>query len=247
MTTAAKGSGTQACRDLRVQKNADRRHKLAHVFELLPADVAEVCQTPSVFVVYQPIWFALGYDAETVTQHRSLVEGGASVCYGSDWDITALSPLKGLSVALGSEKKALWDDAVPMRTRVARMLRLYTLEAARAMWLENCSGTIEVGKFADLCIVDRDIFEMGAEFLSAPADRHGPPPVEVMATISRGFIIFRREEAAGPPPLERLYTNTSRQENDGVDDSLFTPEDLEFLCSPCRCVHAPGLDAAACC
>ncbi|MEQ9563779.1 MAG: amidohydrolase family protein, partial [Woeseiaceae bacterium] len=41
-------------------------------------------------------------------------------------------------------------------------LEMYTRNAAYVMRLENVSGTLEVGKRADLIVIDRDLFRIPA-------------------------------------------------------------------------------------
>eukprot|EP00927_Polykrikos_kofoidii_P025667 TRINITY_DN23027_c0_g1_i1.p1 TRINITY_DN23027_c0_g1~~TRINITY_DN23027_c0_g1_i1.p1 ORF type:complete len:950 (+),score=158.40 TRINITY_DN23027_c0_g1_i1:36-2852(+) len=186
-----------------------RRHKIAHVFELLPEEIDILDGMRSVFVVYQPLWFSKGEKAEQAQQHQELLRRGASVCYGSDWDITALSPMEGIQKALDID--GAFDAKIPWRQRVATALRLYTLESARAMWMEDNSGSLEVGKMADICILDRDIFEMDeAELRQADG-----PAAKVVATFSNGVCLFRRDTEVGAPPV----LNRSRSQ---FEDSMDT-------------------------
>merc|ERR1712046_245051 len=137
-----------------------RRHKLAHVFELQAGD--EAALPPGVRLAFQPAWFSnkewSSYDDAAVETHRRLVARNA-ICYGSDWDISSLSPLGGIADALRrlGTFSGSWSECL------AQAIRSQTLEAARAMWLDSISGTLEVGKLADLCILDRNIFEDNAE------------------------------------------------------------------------------------
>lgn len=239
---AVSSRGRDGLTGLQSREPEERRHKLAHVFELLSEDAHTLCQTPCIYVVYQPYWFHQGYDDDTARTHRDLISGGASVCYGSDWDITTLSPLHGISAALshtkwGHPREPGIDPTRPWQMRLAQTVRLYTLEAARAMWMDDHSGTVEVGKFADFCIVDRDIFGMEqAEFCSE--DKYTPPPVQVNATFSRGFCIFRRDATLNPPILERIHSQALS--GDAPHD-----DDFEFLCGTCFC--AASLAPFVCC
>jgi predicted amidohydrolase YtcJ len=44
-----------------------------------------------------------------------------------------------------------------------QMLRMYTINNAYACWQENIRGSIEVGKLADLTVIDQDILECADE------------------------------------------------------------------------------------
>eukprot|EP00747_Dinoflagellata_sp_TGD_P194027 gnl/TRDRNA2_/TRDRNA2_60960_c0_seq1.p1 gnl/TRDRNA2_/TRDRNA2_60960_c0~~gnl/TRDRNA2_/TRDRNA2_60960_c0_seq1.p1 ORF type:complete len:649 (+),score=90.90 gnl/TRDRNA2_/TRDRNA2_60960_c0_seq1:74-1948(+) len=213
--------------------SGDRRHKLAHVFSLLPEDTAKLCQVPQgVTVVYQPHWFSYSYDVQAQQTHGQLLAGQAAVCYGSDWDISELSPLQGIKAVLSLEGDGIFGVAVPWETRLACALRLYMLEAAHAMWLDEVSGTIEVGKLADLCVLDRDIFAMTEAAFKAEFDK---PPAQVVATFSRGLCIFQQtdEEKVSLTRLKSRRTSGSSERQRGI---VLRADD--YLSTTCNCVNS---------
>jgi len=226
------------------KRSSDRRHKLAHLYEIGPEERRMACRTPYVHLVYQPMWFRIGssYDEDAVRSHRELLENGAAVCYGSDWDISDISPLQGLRAVLSRD--GLYAKEKPWPERLAEALRLLSYEAARSIWLEDCSGTLEVGKFADICILDKDLFEMPEDEFCPRVDPEetyvmtAPEvPVRVMATFSRGFCIFQRPlDEKDPAPLERVREPRRLRARDGR-----TETDEEFLCGTCTCAPAAGL------
>merc|ERR1711939_121287 len=72
-------------------ERADRRHKLAHVYQLQQTDEELACAVNAT-LVYQPLWFSDAawhtYDEEAKRTHREMMLRG-NVCYGSDWDISS--------------------------------------------------------------------------------------------------------------------------------------------------------------
>ena len=64
-------------------------------------------------------------------------------------------------------------------------IRAYTITGAWQDHMEKVKGSIEIGKVADLCIIDKDI-------LSVPAHEIGP--ISVLMTIVDGNIVYRDEE-----------------------------------------------------
>ena len=70
------------------------------------------------------------------------------------------------------------------RTSLEDMLRAYTITAAEALGLDHAVGSIEVGKRADLVVLDRDIQSID------PADIYG---TEVRLTLLDGKVVFRAE------------------------------------------------------
>jgi len=63
------------------------------------------------------------------------------------------------------------------------MISLYTINAAWAHHLERETGSIEVGKLADLVVLDRNLFEV-------PASRIHE--ARVLRTLLEGKTVYRR-------------------------------------------------------
>eukprot|EP00931_Biecheleriopsis_adriatica_P030614 TRINITY_DN18033_c0_g1_i3.p1 TRINITY_DN18033_c0_g1~~TRINITY_DN18033_c0_g1_i3.p1 ORF type:complete len:413 (-),score=59.69 TRINITY_DN18033_c0_g1_i3:9-1247(-) len=182
------------------------RHKLAHVFELQREDEEAVASSvadgsissSSVVAVYQPYWFSnkawSSYEELAAQTHNRLVARGA-VCYGSDWDISSLSPIDGMQAA--ATRQGTFDSDV-FSERLAQAIQLQTVQAARAMWLEDVSGTLEVGKYADICILDQNILRAesvhGVEMPSLHAG--------VVATILKGSLVFEANAEAPAPAAD---------------------------------------------
>jgi predicted amidohydrolase YtcJ len=74
-----------------------------------------------------------------------LVRAGARLACGSDWPVSSPDPLWGVHVAVN-------------RTAPAG----YTLAAAHVNRLDAGTGSIELGKLADLVVLDRNLFEQPA-------------------------------------------------------------------------------------
>lgn len=229
----------------RREAGAQRRHKLAHIFDFLDEDRVKLIESPSIFLVYQPYWFQNGNNKETAQQHAELLANGASICYGSDWDITELSPLEGISRVLKIGNA--FHPSMPWQQRLLEAFRLYTLQAAKSLWLDHCSGSLEIGKFADICILSRDIFALDEG--SFPERYSDPPlPVTVEATFSRGFCIFRNDSASStdaPPALARI---TSNAEKVPLEQCVPSTEEEEFLFGSCSCApeKKPSSNALFC-
>jgi len=230
----------------------ERRHKLAHVFELLREDEAYL--SSSLLAVFQPYWFDnrawSTYDDEAVQVHQRLTEHQA-VCYGSDWDISSLSPLEGMAASLartGAFAHVSWPD------RLAAAIYLQTCAAARAMWLEKVSGTLEAGKLADICILDQNIFTSGwngvAEAKDTQATRNRPAlGANVVASFAGGVLIYERDVEARaemtaqvPGPPLAVYQRRKPRKSDRLNPaapalSLRNQEDAT-LRSSCSCSEA---------
>jgi predicted amidohydrolase YtcJ len=93
---------------------------------------------------------------------RSLLRAGARLAMGSDWGVSSPNPLEEMEVAVtrifpesrGSAEPFLPDE----RLTLAEAIAGFTLGSAYVNHLDTDTGTIEVGKLADLAVIDRDLF-----------------------------------------------------------------------------------------
>ena len=117
---------------------------------------------------------------------RSLVDSGAVLAFGSDWDVAPMEPLMGIYAA--ATRRTLDgkhpDGWVPeQKIGVAEAIRAYTMGSAYASFDEQIKGSIEPGKLADLVVVSDDI-------LSIPAVDIEKARVET--TVFDGKVIYHR-------------------------------------------------------
>lgn len=106
---------------------------------------------------------------------RTVYDTGALVTLSSDWDVSALSPFVGMQNALQRGAQSLPDmDAA---------IRAYTINPAILMRQETRTGTIEVGKWGDLIVVDQDILT---------ADVSDVANTRVLLTLLEGEIVYLR-------------------------------------------------------
>ncbi len=94
---------------------------------------------------------------------RSLLQTGANIISGSDFPVENVNPLYGIFAAITRQDK----DGYPtdgwynnQRMTIDEALRSFTQWAAYGSFEENEKGTIEVGKWADLTVLDKNIFNL---------------------------------------------------------------------------------------
>ncbi|MBH3361331.1 amidohydrolase [Pseudomonas guariconensis] len=95
---------------------------------------------------------------------HSLYKAGATIAGASDWPITTPEPWKAIYQAVsrkGPKGVLNADEAIDRQT----MFQAYTLNAARAMRLEQQVGSLKVGKQADMIVLDRDVLSVDPEAL----------------------------------------------------------------------------------
>jgi predicted amidohydrolase YtcJ len=110
---------------------------------------------------------------------RRLKDAGAHLAFGSDWPIVSCDPFAGIRAAVTGLTLDGQPFCADQNLTVEESLRAYTIEAAHALHFESAVGSIEVGKCADLVILDRDPFD---------ADWVNDPPRALM-TIVDGEIV----------------------------------------------------------
>ena len=96
----------------------------------------------------------------------SVMKEGGRVTLGSDmpFDEMGDEPLKGVQMAVtrqlfsDPEAESLAEDFEKMTVHQA--LEAYTINAAYGMHWENKTGSLEVGKYADLVVLEQDLNEI---------------------------------------------------------------------------------------
>ncbi len=116
-----------------------------------------------------------------------LAKAGAQIAFGSDWPVDALNEWFAVKVGITRENDPsagaayagrLGDD--PGLTRI-EALRAITIMAARQLHCDDAVGSLEVGKLADLAILDRNPLTI---------DPHDIAQVKVLATVVGGKTVY---------------------------------------------------------
>jgi len=115
------------------------------------------------------------------------VVSGAVVAAGSDWSVTSMNPFEAMEVAVTRRDPAAppgGDAWLPgQRVAIEDVIRAYTLAGAMAGDMEDETGTVALGKSADLVVVDRNL-------LTIPA--HEISDARVDLTVFQGRVVHRR-------------------------------------------------------
>ena len=138
------------------------RHRITHCEIVRPSDIprfASLNVVPDVQVAgdftqpenWEEAEFLIGKERlDNLYPIKSLYEADARLTLSSDWDVSELNPFIGIQNALTRAPQEL--------PTVEAAVRAYTINAAYVMRQEDKTGSLEVGKLADLIIIDRDIF-----------------------------------------------------------------------------------------
>jgi len=120
----------------------------------------------------------------TTYPFRSLIGADAPLAFGSDWTVAPLNPLLGVYAAvtrrtLDGRHPGGW---VPdQKITVGEALRAYTYGNAWAMFMDQKWGALVAGRYADIVVLDRDLF-------AVPPEQIGN--VKVRYTIVGGKVVY---------------------------------------------------------
>ncbi len=113
---------------------------------------------------------------------RRMLDAGVHLAAGSDAPVVYPSWQAGIQAAVLRESKATGTVRGPdQRITVAEAIRMYTIEGAWQDHAEQYKGSIEPGKLADLCILDRDILNV---------EPHEIKDIKTVMTVAGGNIVY---------------------------------------------------------
>ncbi|MBY4212448.1 amidohydrolase [Rhodococcus fascians] len=116
--------------------------------------------------------------------YRSAVQSGVRLMSSSDAPVTMPNWRQGLSTMILRESKATRTVSGQSETiSLEQALRTYTIDAAWQDLADDWKGSIEVGKVADLTVIEGDL---GA------VDAHDIPAMAVLRTVVGGVTVYDR-------------------------------------------------------
>ena len=173
----------------------DRRFRVEHAQHLTP-EAMERFGRLAVVASVQP--YHLADDGRWATRRlgeerarrswplASLLERRALLAFGSDWTVAPPDPILAVSVAV---TRRTLDGAHPdgwgpdERISLEAALRAHTAAGAYAGFMEHRVGRLAMGSYADLVVLDRDIFSLPSAELSE---------ARVETTLVEGRVAYRR-------------------------------------------------------
>ena len=151
---------------------SDTRPHVAHIQVIHPDDIARFAPLGMVANA-QPYWAVHDGQMDRLTipflgperstwqyPFGSLLRAGARLAMGSDWSVSTADPLVQIEVALNRVSDANRDREPFLpgeRLTLDEALAAFTIGSAYVNHLDGETGTLEVGKLADLVVLDRDI------------------------------------------------------------------------------------------
>jgi predicted amidohydrolase YtcJ len=170
----------------------DSRHSVEHVEVIHPDDIHRFKEL-GVTASMQPDHFAMserGVYTDRIGTERekhvfsinTLKNAGANLAFGTDFPVDILNPLLQIYRAvtrIDSSGKTVWHPHE--RITLAEALKAYTIGSAYGTFREHELGTLEVGKLADIVVLERNLFDIPAEEI---------PDTKVQLTVVDGKVVY---------------------------------------------------------
>lgn len=153
----------------------------------------------------QPSWFSDSHAQLVMTAYwgkdvankaypsKSLIDNDVICAYGSDFPVNAAYGLSGIQVAMTRRNvkldlayelyKDFPADMPEECISLKEALQAHTINAAYQAHLENVTGSIEVGKSAELVVLDSDIENTPPEHIQ---------DIKVLETVFKGKTVFKK-------------------------------------------------------
>jgi predicted amidohydrolase YtcJ len=175
----------------------DNRHHIAHVQVIHPRDIPRFRQL-GVTANIQALWAAEDAQMRALNEpvlgperyaqqypFGALLRDGATLAAGSDWPVSTPDPLQAVHVAVNRTA----PDAPPgtpaflpdQALTLGDALAAYTAGSAHICHAESYAGSLEIGKRADLAVLDRDVFAAPRTWIGA---------ARAVLTLAGGEIVY---------------------------------------------------------
>jgi hypothetical protein len=184
----------------KVNGRRDARHHIAHLELIEPEDIPRF-RDLGVVANFQPLWaFAdpyikdltlgpLGPDrSRWLYPIASILKSGAVMAAGSDWPVTSLNPIEAIQVAV--TRRGPTEPEGPAwipeeKIDLPAILAAYTINGAYLNHEDKETGSLEVGKAADMIVLSRDLFKIPQGKIHE---------AKVLLTLLEGQEVFRAPE-----------------------------------------------------
>jgi predicted amidohydrolase YtcJ len=179
-------------------------HKVAHNTMLQPEDISRLAAMKDINIDFSPpIWYphagatpgliaAVGAErTNSIYPIRTALEAGLSVGQGSDWLTANPVPDPFISIQSLITRSNPFDESMPGQLNPSEAITLEqavyvnTLGGAEVLGVEDKLGSISKSKFADMIVLDQNLFEIDTTSIYG---------TQVMLTIVGGEVVYDRSK-----------------------------------------------------
>lgn len=174
---------------------SERRWRIEHAQHMHPDDFENFAQL-GVVASMQPYhaiddgrWVEkrIGHErCKTTYAFRTFLDRHVKLAFGSDWPVAPLNPILGLYAAvtrrtIDGKNPGGWYPE--QKITLEEAIEAFTMGSAYAELSENQKGSITPGKFADIVVLDTDLFAIAPEKIQ---------DARVLTTIVGGKVVYER-------------------------------------------------------
>ena len=184
----------------RVNGDSGIPHEISHPNLVSPEDIPRFKLLNAVADLTPVVWYphpvlrilAKNLGEERVLrmwQIRSIIDTGAIAVYGSDWPaiVPSTNPWRAMEAMITRRDPDIddpRDEFVPEQSiDLAAAIEVFTRNGAYAMRQADVTGSIDVGKYADMIVLKDNLFDMAAEDIG---------DTEVLLTLLNGEVVHEQ-------------------------------------------------------
>ena len=116
---------------------------------------------------------------------REMIDEGIPAVVSTDAFVQSYRPFDAISAAVNRLSLTGQDMGEAQRISILEAIRAYTWNAAYSVYHEHSKGSIEVGKLADLVVIDADFLAVAPDDIARQ---------EVLMTVSDGEVVYQRDK-----------------------------------------------------
>ncbi|WP_010483536.1 amidohydrolase [Pseudomonas sp. S9] len=183
----------------KVNGSSGLKPELAHAEFIDPVDLPRFAQLNATADFSPYIWYpslisdaiesVVGARAQKAWPARDLLDSGATIIAGSDWpsvvpDLTPWNAIEALVTRRdpsGQHAGALWPEQA---ITLEEALKIFTKNGAQALGADELTGSLEVGKAADIIVLNQNLFEVPVDDISE---------TRILSTYFEGNKVYSRQ------------------------------------------------------
>lgn len=198
------------------------RHQCAHSTVLLDQNLARFKKL-NVTAEFSPVgWYPFPFAnaraesngserAKRLYNIKGVLDAGGVAVIGTDWPVSNINPWIGFEALITRQNPDKENDSSFYGSPISleQAIKVMTINGAWCMGIEDKAGSLEVGKSADLIVLDRNLFE-----IEARGNIHN---THIEFTFIEGDIVWDRHGQFNETKLQATWHNEIPKFYDGMD------------------------------
>ncbi|MBV6478929.1 MAG: N-substituted formamide deformylase [Ignavibacteria bacterium] len=155
----------------RINGKKDRRFRIEHAQHIAKKDFKRFKEL-NVIASVQPghlfsdakTSFDMLEDYATAHNYKRVFDYGARICFGTDFPVISENPFETICTAVTRKTRGFENGFMPeLGFTVGECIESYTSANAYAVYEENERGKLQTGYFADIAVINQDLFEINPD------------------------------------------------------------------------------------